>query len=84
MPLPSQDVFIPPDGAMQFEFMTARCGRNERFLGTAIWIEGKPFKRTVHGPLCKCKRFRVIHPVFDVSVKGRAPLVCACNGRIIE
>lgn len=87
------NMFIPPEGAMQFEFLHSRRPEVSGHLeGQAFWV--KAYHRTVSDPLCACDGWQIITESLPshlreiterrISVVGKVPIVCSCVGRIIE
>lgn len=86
-------MFIPPEGAMQFEFQATRSEALTPFVGCAFWVQDSAYPPA--DKLCACR------PKWEVIVEsvpprmgdlirlasaksGRVFVVCKCNGRIIE
>jgi hypothetical protein len=89
-------MFIPPEGAIQFEITTARSESVRRLIGTAIWVEPHPAELCAD-KMCSCRpKYRVvieslpefmqkhIETLLRSGKISDIPAVCACNGRIIE
>lgn len=79
-------MFIPPKGAMQFEFKKSVTGLNQDHEGEVIWVSSEPFKGRIARPLCNHPCFEVIQAdgIWRKRDAVSVGLVCACNGRIIE
>ncbi len=90
------DLFIPPEGAMQFEITAARSESVRRLIGTVIWVESHPAERC-SDKMCACRpKYRIILASLPDFMRDHIenllrrglisglPAVCVCNGRIIE
>lgn len=80
MPSSIDNLFVPPDGAMQFVFTD--------YPNDPIWVEGEI--KSIHDPIpgCKCVGGHVVLRTGKLRVvsltTGMHPTICECWGRIIE
>lgn len=90
MPNGVDELFCPPDGAMQFEvFRTVQKGELE--IHALLWV-GSPFPYySVRAKMdgCNCAEFYdVLHIInkreIGFSSDGSPLVVCACIGKLVE
>jgi len=81
-------MFIPPDGAMQFEINNHPLG----FNGSVLWCVPDQRTTSTRVPGCQCSNGDFMKVVgashltqrFNFNQGARDNLVCRCIGRIIE
>lgn len=81
------DLFIPPEGAMQFEITHTRMPGWEVVVGTAIWV----IPHTPHSIAmrhCECvDGWDIVRGSVPEELWNKMPMipwVCKCNGHLIE
>lgn len=89
MPLSIDNLFVPPDGAMQFHATKNDAGEP---VDIYVWV-WPPVKRTVYRGPEQCPH-HIVFPVLMTSVTDSAKkqgavtyqqkFLCHCHGRIVE